>query len=145
IHLEMNGYRFDHDTLRAFIYSSLPASHRQGLHALALSALRSDLTTPAPTLLYHAEQAADRDAIGVYALQAGIQAWNSGQILLAERYQRQALANLPAHQLRERFRALYDLTHIVDMRANRAEQHEYIDQLLELAKQLDDPLARTMA
>ncbi len=98
IHLEPDGYRFDHDTLRAFIYSRLPESTHRELHRAAIRALvqhtplNSELN--AAPLLYHAEQAHDTDAIATYAQLAGEQALGIHSFVAALRYFEQAISAL---------------------------------------------------
>lgn len=145
LHLERDGYRFAHDTLRSVVYSAIPAPERRALHQAALSALAGRAQAEAHTLLYHAEQAELPNEVGRYALQAGEKALAVAGYAAAARHFSRALVTLPPDAPTQRWTALLGRLRAWDVLGDRAAQAADVDQLGILAEALNSDEARAEA
>jgi tetratricopeptide (TPR) repeat protein len=138
IHLEEEGYRFAHDTLRAHVYTGTAAGERRQLHGQALISLEGSRPDETLSLLHHAAQAGDRAAIARLALQAGQEALAAFAYQAAVDYFSQALANLAPADWPGRYTALLGRQQAYDVLAQRPAQAADVALLVEAAAHLDE-------
>lgn len=133
--LEPDGYRFEHDPLRACVYLDLPSDDRRAWHARALEILGPDPAIPVLAKLRHAEQSESHDRVLEFALQAGEQALaalNPGSaVTFLTR-----VARAPATSTSMAFRAWAGLARAHDILNEREAQQAAIDQMRDLASRL---------
>lgn len=133
--LETDGYRFDHDPLRACVYLDLPPVRRRDWHARALGILGADPDVPALVKLRHAEQSESHASAIDLALQAGEQALAAlNPVSAVALFQR--VAQAPSVSTSFAFRAFAGLARAHDILNDREAQHAAIDQLRALAARL---------
>lgn len=137
IALEADSYRFTHDTIRATLYRAMPTERRRRWHRQALQTLRQAAPNNTAALLYHAEEADEPQAIIRYALQEGEEALARLQYETAVATFTRALELLPADDATRRFTAVLGRVQALDVLADRLRQEADINQLEQLAQQLD--------
>lgn len=143
--LEADGYRFTHDTLRAYVYSQLDLEARRDWHRRALTALQDYTPSDGLSMLYHAEQSGDRGSIARHALQAGQQTLAAFHYKSARSYFEQALESLAPDEIAARFDAALGLARALDVLAEREAQRETVEQITALADELNDNRRRAEA
>ncbi len=120
LHLEPDGYRFAHDTLRTAIYTHIPAPQCRQLHAQALTILEGSGEVSTLDLLYHAQKAQNHARVASHALQAGDQALASFHYASAVGFFTQALEALPPDDYHTHYQALSGRMRAYEVLANRA-------------------------
>lgn len=140
IYLEGEGYRFDHDTLRAYLYATLTPEQRCALHTHALQVLQQEQgPIDAPAMLYHAEQAQDRAAIARWAYAAGLQAYQSGSMQAAARYFEHAATHCPTPCQSQRFWIFVWRVLTLNVLGDRGVHRACLSELVTIAEQIGDP------
>lgn len=145
IALDPAGYRFTHDTLRAYVYTQAGPARRRLLHTAALAALQTYTPQAARDLLYHAERSERIDQVGPFALQVGAELLQSGAPQEAARYFEQALAALPPDARNGHYTALRGLAQALDRLGERERQSEAVARLYQLAEDLGQAALRAEA
>lgn len=145
--LEADGYRFNHDTLRACVYLETPAERRQWLHGRAVTAYAHRRPEATLSLLYHAQEAGDDTAVAHYALLAGEQSLKRFANQAARQQFTQALAALPPQDWPNRYAALLGRVRAIGSMGDRDAQAADLALLHTLAEQSGDPqkLAHALA
>lgn len=145
LQLAEDGYRFQHDTLRACVYGDTPVGRRRRLHQKMADYLVEKTPDHNLAILHHAEAAGDAAKIGRYALRAGEEALAGYTLSPAVAYFTQALHHLPENDPERRYTAVLGRIRAYHILAEREAEQQDLERLRRLAARLDAPAPRADA